>query len=457
LAKIHVSGSYQPKGLSMSRFFLFAGIILFMGCVSVPEFVAYEPAPGKPSPLTRQLDQQLAVIEPVEAAEYDLARLLEFVDHSPAMLAARASIERESGAVLQGSLRPNPMLRLETQFMPLDNLGFGDSANKIGIAQRFETAGKAGARVELAQAKQEEAQAQYFHLRAQAMAAVAKEFHQVVFTERKKASLSQVLELKGKLLRLAQDLNAQGRLSAMDLIAYQVAVDETAVTLKSLEAEERTLLRKSEGRLGLSAGLIGSLAGEAAAEWTPLAAADARQAILSRNSELLVLDRKVKTALANKKAADRLAYPDVTAMLGYARNRNMMGDRDNFVFGMLEIPLPLTNRNQGNIKSAEVAIRQTETELVAAAQRVLSDWQAQLERWEILSLKRDLYRESIIPALEKDLALKEQQVAAGRQPVQTSLETAAKLEQAIISALEIEQTLMEITVEIKYLLGQELL
>ena len=393
-------------------------------------------------------------IEPAEPQAYELSRLLELVDVSPALLAAGESIEREYGAVIQGGLRPNPVLMLEAMFMPLDDLGFGDSVNKIGLMKRIETAGKAGARVAQAQARQEEAVAKYYQLRAQTMTSVAKDFYQVVFTERKLASLHQVLELKNRLLKLAQDLNTSGRLSNMDLIAYRVAVDETAVAIKALEAQEHSLLRKIEGRLGLVAGVIETLTGEEVA-WSPPDSAEAQQAILSRNSELLALDRKVSVALANKKVAETLAYPDIMGAFGYARRRNMMGDRDNFLFGMLEIPLPLLNRNQGNIRSAEVAVRQTETELVAAAQRILSDWQGQQERWIVLDEQRGIYRESIIPALEKDLELKNQQVASGRQPVQTSLETATKLERAVVSALEIDQALVGIMVELKHLLGQE--
>ena len=134
--------------------FAAAGWLLFLAaCASVPEgaTTARTPLPSQPSPLRRQVEETLpaSVTEP---GEYDLRGLLDLVDRSPALTSAMEDIAREIGTVVQGSLAPNPVLRLESDMMPTDDMGFGNARNKVFLRQRFETAGKADARVQAAAA-----------------------------------------------------------------------------------------------------------------------------------------------------------------------------------------------------------------------------------------------------------------------------------------------------------------
>jgi cobalt-zinc-cadmium efflux system outer membrane protein len=442
----------------MKRFLFSVGLISVAGCTSIPEhaFVDYTPEPGRASPMVRHMDEEEPGIAPVESRAFGLQELLELVDQSPAMAAAQEAIAREMGAVVQGDFMPNPVLRLEVEFMPIDDMGFGNSVNKVKVAQRIETAGKADARVEAALARRDEVQALYFHLRAQAQAEVAKEYYKLIFTGRKVESTARMFELKSELYARAKDLNALGRLSDMDLIAHEVAVEETRVALKTLEAEERRLLRGIEGRLGLASGTITKCTGEVSS-WTPPGPGDVQHILLRRNSELVLKDRKVVSAEAALEVEKSRAYPDVTIGLGYARGNEMGDEREDFALGFLEVPFPIVDRNQGGKLSAEASIREAESELVAAAYRVIDDWQSNQERFNILTDKRDLYYDRIIPLLEKDLGLKEKQVEAGRESIQSSLQAALKLEEAVLAALGMDETLTEIMVEMRFLVGGEML
>jgi hypothetical protein len=121
------------------------------------------------------------------------------------------------------------------------------------------------------------------------------------------------------------------------------------------------------------------------------------------------------------------------------------------------MPFPVIDRNQGGKLSAQAAVREAETGLVAAAYRTLDAWQGHQERFRILHEKRKLYYQRIIPLLEKDLTLKRKQVETGRQPVQASLGAAVALEEAVLAALELDDTLSEIMVEMHLLAGEEML
>jgi outer membrane protein TolC len=435
--------------------FAAAGWLLFLAaCASVPEgaTTARTPLPSQPSPLRRQVEETLpaSVTEP---GEYDLQGLLDLVDRSPALTSAMEDIAREIGTVVQGSLAPNPVLRLETDMMPTDDMGFGNARNKVFLRQRFETAGKADARVQAAATRKEEAEAFYFKKRGQLMAEVAKNYYQAIYTGQKIASAARIVTLKRQLLEQGRALNAQGRISNMDLIDFEVEVEKSAAEQKTYEAEERKILRGLEGALGLHAGTLLGCRGEGDLSWTPPDPEKAWEELLGCNPDLILLDRKLATAEAELHVQGSLAYPDFTLGAGYIRGAEMTSDREDFVAAFVEIPLQLVDRNQGGKAASEASIRKAGADLEEAAYRLIDDWHSLSERLEIIASQRDLYHDKIIPLLEIDLSLQDIQVSAGRQSIQHRLQSAVKLEESLMKVITLDESLAAMRIEMQYLTG----
>lgn len=442
----------------MARCTTILTLLLLGACATVPEggdssISPIRTAPGEASPLTRTYQEEVPEAVP-PPGEYDLTGILELVEKSPELIALEEVIARESGAVRQGSFAPNPVLNLETDMMPIDDMGFGNAKNKIGVSQRIEVAGKAQARVDRAMAAKEEAIAHYYHMRAEFQTEVAKDFYRALFARRRVESTARTLELKKDLLEKAEGLHGVGRISDRELIAHQVAVQKTAAERKKYEAEEQRLLRGLEGRLGLEAGTIKALKGDAPG-WTASSVdgTKEREAILSRNSELILLDRKVDRARADLKAEESRAYSDVTVGVKYIRGSEGTRERDDFVSGFLEIPFPVIDRNQGGIQSARAAIRKAESELKAAAYRLLDEWSGLFEEGRLVEDQRDLYNDKIIPLLERDRDFRGAQVEIGRLPIQRRLEAAVELEEAVLTALSMDEMLAMITARMRFLTG----
>jgi len=187
--------------------------------------------------------------------------------------------------------------------------------------------------------------------------------------------------------------------------------------------------------------------------WTPPADEEARAVLLRRYSRLIVLDRKLEYARAGLDHAERLAYPDVTIGLGYIRGAEMGTERDDFVGGFVQVPFPLIDRNQGNIARSHAEVRKAESELVAEASKALDEWQGLKESSALLEEELELYRGRIIPLLEKELFIVKSSVDSGREPVQRALDAALELEKAMLDALQIEESLALLSVDMKHLLG----
>ncbi len=438
-----------------------AGAALLLGaCSATTSSKSDQPAhvaAGQPSPLVRTQENLPAMkaAVPVGAISADDPEgIMALVDQSPKMQALHENVARETGLILQGSFAPNPVLMLETEMMPIDDMGFGNARNKIRISQRFELAGKADARVTVAEARRDEAEALYFHERNLLQADLARDCCAVLIRQKEVESLARLVDIRRRLALIAGEMNASGRLSDLELIAFEVAADRARAKLASTEAERARLLRNVEGALGLPLGAVAVRAepGEGASLLVEFPEGT-EEDLLTRNCHLIVNDRKVAAARASLELSRSGAWPDLTAGIGYARGAEMSRNRDDYMGAFLEIPLPVVDRNQGETRSAEAAVRQAESTLLADAHRFLGEFRGLMERWERLKATRDLYVGKIIPNIEKELSLMDSQVASGRIALIRRLEAAVDLEETVLAALKVDETLIQIQIQARYLTG----
>lgn len=431
-------------------------LLLIAGCAELPEERMSEPMPipGRASLLSMNpvaLEEQPKQVLPDSGT---LAELLLLVDSSPALEAARQNVVRESGAAVQGSLAPNPVLRLESERIPFDEPGFGNARNKIGISQRFETAGKASSRVGVALANKDEAEAQYFKVRAELITEIAKEFQSVLYDGFREDAAKRLLALKKEQLHKARELQIQGRLSEMDLIGYEVEAQNAAVKLSAIQAEKRKTLRHMKSHLALEPGNLPRCVGQRDVWAADISNTEAEAEILSRNPSLIVMDRKVGIAHALREAADGKAYPDLNVGLMYSRAFDSKMDRDDFFGAFVEIPFPLVDRNQGGIQGAEAGILKAESDLVAEAYRLIEEWYSLIEvrrlmidQHKVLSAQTELIR--------SEMKLMEQKVEAGRQSALAGIKVHTRFYEAELNELALEKDLTLNHLDLLHLIGRE--
>jgi len=435
----------------MARVVMFLIVTALTGCADIPESDhgrQYADRGGS-SPLSRTAARAIVEREP---SVFETAMVLELLEQAPALREAREKIARETGAVIQGSYMPNPVLTLETEMMPVDDVGFGNARNKVRIAQRIETAGKADARVALADARRNAAEAAYFEARTNLAAEAMTLFCDAAHARAKSESNERAEALRARLLAIAEEMFRKGRLPRQDLITFQVAVAKATDRLLKHRVDEKKLIARLEGILGLPAGtIVECRLGPPA--WEPPSWDEGAASILTRSPELIRIDSEIAAARANLSLAESGSWTDFTVGVGYSRGAEGMAERDDFVGAFVQIPLPLVDRNQGAIMSAEAEIRGAEASLERAAARALDDWFGNRERWLSLAASRDLYANSIIPALIDQQGLIEGLVETGRIPLTKSLEVAIELESAREELIEVDRLMATIRAEMIKLAG----
>jgi cobalt-zinc-cadmium efflux system outer membrane protein len=86
--------------------------------------------------------------------------------------------------------------------------------------------------------------------------------------------------------------------------------------------------------------------------------------------DLLMAQSDVAISQANLKYQKAIGVPDLTLGAGWDRNGSFV---HNYNYVSMQIDLPISNRNQGNIKSAALAVESSKTILEEALDKVKSD------------------------------------------------------------------------------------
>jgi cobalt-zinc-cadmium efflux system outer membrane protein len=344
------------------------------------------------------LAQQTLFVEVPEPLRLDQA-IRYAIEHNPTLAAARREVNATDGQVLQGSLRPNP----EFNYQADDVSRFGrTSTMEVGVP--FETGGKREARVRSAGLGREVALADLSTAELRLRSAVIAAFFDVLAAQELRATAEESVRLAQRATDIAAKRVAAGKISPVEETRARVAESGARVTLNQSESE----LRNSRRRLA-------SLWGNTAPSFTE-ASGDVEQLPVVPTADLVVgrLEsapqlRRAQRELERRKALVTLeqarSVPDFTVSLGVKRNLELPGEQ---ALVALKVPLPIFNRNQGNLqealrredKAAE-ELQATQTALSATALQALENVNARrrdadLLRQEVLPGARSTYEAATI-------------------------------------------------------------
>lgn len=316
----------------------------------------------------------------------------------PGLAAARYETEAQDGLVLQASARPNPTLSFERVGRSSIAGNEGDGEKTWQLSQPLELGGKRAARVAAAERGRDVAGAALEAQRLELHADVVTAFYEVLVAQER--------------LRLAQDGSelAQRATQAASkrVIAGKVSpVDETKAKL----AEANVRLEQSS-----AAAALASARSRLAAHWLQPAGADFRQAegdigmlpeppsaaaMASWRAQSPAL-MPARLEVERRKAVSKLELanraPDLTVSLGSKRMAEP--SRSQTVVG-LSLPLPLFDRNQGNVLAAQRQADKADAELAAAAMRLESELAQSVQALRSARQALEMLRNDILPAAQQ--------------------------------------------------------
>ncbi len=322
----------------------------------------------------------------------------------PAVGAALGRVAAADASVVTARQRPNPTLSYSTEgYRPWVSGSVNDQESVIEIAQELETGGRRRLRGEAAAAAAAGSKASLEETLRRARLEVAVSYFQLVLArselERAKASLSEM----DRVVSVNRARYQQGEISGGEFRRLEVErmrFTDDVVNADLSERHSRSTLLSLLGAPRLDSPLeptdglaIPSGPGPAVpGAPQPAAVGDAASLTaraLSDRPDLAAARREVDRARAEASLQHALRLPNLTIGAGFRRDFG-----DNGLVVTLGVPLPLFDRNAGNIARAEAERRTAEAESRRVERAVSLDVQQALDalaaaRIRLVSLESD--------------------------------------------------------------------
>ena len=316
---------------------------------------------------------------------------------NPTLVQAAMHVEAARGKRQQAGLYPNPTIGWEA-----DEMGINGSAGQQGIfiGQEIVTAGKLHARQAVIAQEIRQAEHTWMAQQARVLCDVRQAWHEVLTAQRILDIHEQLVGISRKAVEAADKLQSEKSVDAIDL--WQARVEAESADLRRSEANDRyrAAWRRLTTVLGTPQMARQPLLGDIEADQPELTFDASLARLLAESPELAAAQSSVCRAWAavERECAERIPNVNVRAGLRYH------DETDDTIAGLeVGIPLPIYNRNQGNLRAAHA-------ELVAAqkeVQRVELLLQRRLatafEQYTVSRRRVARYKAEILPGAQRSL------------------------------------------------------
>lgn len=322
-----------------------------------------EPA-GPPAPPSASNLPLLVPREGALPASLTLQQALEEAEaRSPAIIAARARVEAAEARIRQAGFRSNPELSLEVEnFLGTGELsGFQGTETTLAVNQRLDLGGRRRTRVAAARADLAAEQLRLAIARADLAQSVREQFARAITARERLRIATENEGLARELARVTGILVEEGREPPLRAIRARSAAAQTAAELEAARAEEQA----SRGTLAALFGVtdppeevVGGLLDLQPATINPEHSLEVRLAEAERLRAEAEVGREVSSGRID---------PAIGLGVRHVRETGDIG-----LVGGISMPLPIFDRNQGNIAAARANVRAAEANLasVTASARV---------------------------------------------------------------------------------------
>ncbi len=295
----------------------------------------------------------------------------QFIDSNFSVLAAHYNVDAQKALIVQAKLWQNPVLNTDQviaangDFFPYRKNPDGSYSGQyyIQLQQLILTAGKRGKQIDLATTNARSSELQLQDL----IRNLRYQLHQGYYNLQQQLSLYNIYKGQAaqldKLTTAMQSQLSAGNISQKDLIRIQALVialqqDMTDLSkgISDTQSALKTLLQIKNLRVFVKpvedAGAQ-NISSPGTLEELIIAALQTNPAYLLQQTQVVYQQQN----LSYQKA---LRSPDITVGPNFDRNSNFA---PNYVGLGISLPLPLFNKNQGNIKAAELNISQQQATL----------------------------------------------------------------------------------------------
>ncbi|MFO7936857.1 MAG: TolC family protein [Kiritimatiellia bacterium] len=314
-------------------------------------------------------DKSLFVNDDAEELSLEQVMALALMKN-PSLESYSYSMRAAEARILQSRVFPNPGLELEIESLGRDGKKYSETAEPgIMLGQLIELGGKRRARIDTARAKGELAALEYECRKIDVMTAATLCFTDVLFSQQRLELADGVLSIAEQTSRTVDErvkagkespvqsskADAELELARLEYSEAQTDLDTRRRALSMMWGAEDVHFKTVSGSTGIIKGDIPDLG--------------ALQGQLDMNPELVLADARVKISESELSVEKAARIPDVTVGAGVKQFEE--DDTHALIVG-IGLPLPLFDRNEGNIAAAEHELARADADRRAVKLDVLN-------------------------------------------------------------------------------------
>ena len=326
---------------------------------------------------------------------------------APTVAEAKAAVDAARGRTLQAGAIPNPEARLEVENFSGSGVysGLDLAETTLAIGQTIEMGGKRESRIAAGNAEIVAAETRQTIARADLNLEVRRLFAIALATREQVALAQGALDRARDLARVAQTLVDAGREPPLRALRAKSAAAEAEAEFQRVSSDD------SSARAALAA-LLGDTIAPTSVAGTFETLTDTPKLVdptETLNVRLALAEADAARAIVSRERAS--AATDITIELGAKRFQD---SRDTAVVFGLSLPIPIFDRNQGNIAAASAdvsAANARRLQALAEAVRRMNDADSLLRAAQA---RVTTLETSAVPAANEALALARAGFEAGR-------------------------------------------
>ncbi len=330
-----------------------------------------------------------------QAVEEALERNLE-------LLARRYEIPIAEARLLQARLRPNPRLNVENNLLDVLGANYVAEQGPAGPAEtntvlywEIETAGKRRRRMELARQAVTVAQGGILDAQRTLTLEVQNAYLDLLLAKANARTIKEILETFEALVKVNRTRYEAGEIARVELMRSEVAALQFRTQLLQAELRERQERVRLQRLMGRPAPVPGfDVMEEIRRDTVTEGLEELAAAALAARPDLAALRSEVRRAEEEIRLQRALSKPNLD--VGLSHHKQYVGPFPGQTAGFrFEIPLPLLNRNQGEVERARLERQQAELRVRALEQQiraeVVSAWeQVQTARGRLQTIETEL-------------------------------------------------------------------
>ena len=392
------------------------------------------PAPATPNPATPDLLAETAGRPPLTLA----ALLAMAQSHNPTLRAAQAAIRRSAGQATQAALPPNPVIGYQGDQIRGGSYNGGEQGGFI--QQTIPLGGKLGLRRDVYRQQQHVEELSLATQQSRVEADIESGFYAALTMQQEIETRQHLNAIAADAAETARQLANVGQADAPDVLQSEVEQEQAVLDAITAQRHYVAAFHQLTAVAGQPDLPLTRLAGSLDA--TP-AALPTLDALIERSPAIQRADQAVRAAQAGLRSARRDVVPDLTLKAGEQWSGELVRENPNISagpqsFASASVDLPLWNRNQGNIASAQAALEKAEAEAQRARLALRQSAAPLIEQYTIAQTQSSRYRTELLPRAQRAYQLyrdRYQQMAAAYPQVLVSQRTLFQLQLAYIQSL----------------------